>query len=111
MASSRGNRPKNGNASAGVRQAASAPKRRWEGIVIDILQATVVPEKKMRIMYKANLNFNRFNSYFYDLLQKGFISEVENGGGRSRLYKVSDRGKTLLVTLQKARDMFSGEVQ
>jgi predicted transcriptional regulator len=83
-------------------------KRGWVLITIDILEASLAPEKKMRIMYRANLNFERFNSYFYDLLRKGFIEEVEDPDGKS-LYRISERGKTLLEALRKARDLFSSE--
>ena len=39
-------------------------KRDWGAITIDILEATLTPQKKMRVMYKANLNYERFNKYF-----------------------------------------------
>jgi hypothetical protein len=54
----------------------------WPGITTDILEVTLTPSNKMRVMYKANLNFERFNRYFYDLLRKGFIEEktVRMGG-------------------------------
>jgi predicted transcriptional regulator len=83
-------------------------KRDWQAISIDILEATLTPQKKMRIMYKSNLNFERFNRYFYDLLRKGFVEEVNDSDGRSS-YKISERGKTLLVALRKARELFSSE--
>jgi predicted transcriptional regulator len=83
-------------------------KRDWESIVVDILEATVIPEKKMRIMYKANLNYNRFNNYFYDLLDKGFLIKIEDPDGKLR-YKCTEKGKTLLATFKKARDLFSSE--
>lgn len=83
-------------------------KRGWGAITIDILEATLTPEKKMRIMYRANLNFERFNRYFYDLLRKGFIEEA-NDPDEKPLYRVSERGKTLLAALKKARDLFSSE--
>jgi len=83
-------------------------KRGWVAITIDILGATLTPEKKMRIMYRANLNFERFNRYFYDLLRKGFIEEVNDPDRRS-LYRISERGKTLLETLRKAQDLVSSE--
>lgn len=83
-------------------------KRDWQAISIDILEATLNPQKKMRIMYKSNLNFERFNRYFYDLLRKGFVEEVNDSDGRSS-YKISERGKTLLVALRKARELFSSE--
>jgi len=48
-------------------------KRGLGGITSDILEATLKPQKKMRIMYKANLNFERFEKHFQDLVGKGLI--------------------------------------
>ena len=62
----------------------------------------------MKIMYGSNLNFERFNDYFYDLLKKGFIQE-SNGSGTKELYKISERGKTLLDVLKKAEALLSSE--
>ena len=62
----------------------------------------------MRIMYRSNLNFERFNRYFYDLLRKGFIEEVENSNGR-QVYKATERGRTLLDVLKKAQELVSSE--
>ena len=59
----------------------------------------------MRVMYKSNLNFERFNSYFYDLLKKGFIEEINNPQSRDE-YKITERGKTLLDVLKKAEAIF-----
>lgn len=81
-------------------------KRGWEAITIDILEATLKPEKKMRIMYKANLNFERFSKYFHELLRKGLIEEQDGSDGKAS-YMISERGKTLLACLRKARDLFS----
>ena len=81
-------------------------KRGWEGITIDILEATLKPEKKMRIMYKANLNFARFNAYFQEFLSKGLV-EAHNGSDGKAVYMISPRGKTLLDALRKARDIFA----
>jgi predicted transcriptional regulator len=83
-------------------------KRGWGAISIDILEATLTPEKKMRIMYRANLNFDRFNRYFYDLLNKGFIEKANDPDGMSS-YKISERGKTLLAALRKAQELASSE--
>ena len=80
-------------------------KRIWGVIVQDILSATLKPEKKMRIMYRANLNYDRFNGYFYDLLEKGFIEQV-NGRDGKPAYKVSERGKVLLAALRKVDEIF-----
>jgi predicted transcriptional regulator len=83
-------------------------KRGWEAITIDILEATLTPKKKMRIMYTANLNFDRFNRHFCDLLKKGFIEEANDPNGKP-VYQISERGKTLLAALKKARDLASSE--
>jgi predicted transcriptional regulator len=81
-------------------------KRGWGAITVDILEATLKPEKKMRIMYKANLNFERFNKYFYELIGKGLIEERDGSNGKP-CYVISERGKTLLACLRKARELFS----
>ena len=83
-------------------------KRGWVEITIDILKATLTPEKKMRIMYKTNLNFSRFNKYFRDLLRKGFIEKVNNPHERT-MYRISERGKTLLTALTRAKNLFSSK--
>lgn len=79
-------------------------KRSWPAITVDILEATLNPSNKMRVMYRSNLNFERFNKYFYDLLRKGFVQEMDNGNGRS-VYKITERGRTLLVVLKKAHEL------
>lgn len=82
-------------------------KRGWADIIVDILEVTLVPSNKMKIMYKSNLNFERFNKYFYDLLRKGLIVEMDNDG--RRVYEATDRGRSLLEVLKKAQDIFSEE--
>jgi predicted transcriptional regulator len=59
-------------------------------------------------MYRANLNFDRFNRYFGDLLRKGFIEEINNGNGRMS-YKITERGEHLLEVLKKAEELISSE--
>jgi len=84
-------------------------KRGLGGITSDILEATLKPQKKMRIMYKANLNFERFEKHFQDLVGKGLIEE-HNGSDGKAVYVISEKGKTLLDCLRKARDILeSGE--
>jgi len=79
-------------------------KRGWVTITIDILEATLTPQKKMRIMYSANLNYARFNKYFRDFLKKGFIEEITDPEGKAS-YRISQRGKTLLAALKKANEL------
>ena len=85
-------------------------RRSWPGITLDILEATLTPSNKMRVMYKSNLNFERFNRYFYDLLRKGFIEEKNGSNGRL-VYKTTERGRTLLEVLRKAQDLVFSEEQ
>ena len=73
-------------------------------ITIDILEATLTPQKKMRIMYKSNLNYARFNKYFSDFLKKGFIEAIRDSDGKV-CYRISQRGKTLLAVLRKAQEL------
>jgi predicted transcriptional regulator len=79
-------------------------KRGRGTITIDILEATLTPQKKMRIMYRANLNYVRFNKYFYDFLAKGFIEKILDSEGKV-CYHISARGKTLLAVLKKANEL------
>jgi predicted transcriptional regulator len=87
---------------------ATTHRRSWADITVDILAVTLTPQNKMRIMYRSNLNFERFNKYFKDLLKKGFIEEVKDANGRL-LYKTTERDKTLLETLKKAQQLVSSE--
>jgi predicted transcriptional regulator len=82
-------------------------KRGWSHISIDILESGLTPHTKTRLMYKSNLNFARFNKYFYDFLQKGLLEEIENHRGKARCYKTSERGKVLLAALRNAEKIFT----
>ena len=59
-------------------------------------------------MYKANLNFDQFNRYFQDLLQKGFVEEL-NGYDGKHSYRISERGRALLAALRCAEDIFASD--
>ena len=83
-------------------------KRGWPEITTDILEVTLRPANKMKIMYKSNLNFKRFNRYFHDLLKKGFIEMVNGSDGRDK-FKITKRGKTLLDVLRKAEALLLSE--
>jgi len=83
-------------------------RRSWPEITISILEVTLRPSNKMRVMYKSNLNFERFNRYFYELLQKGFIEEIDKSQSRDE-YKITERGKTFLDVLKKAEAILFSE--
>ena len=75
-------------------------KRSQVTITIDILEAALKPQKKIRIMYQANLNYMRFNRYLHDFLSKGFIESVTDDEGNG-CFRITPRGKALLVLLRK----------
>ena len=77
-------------------------------IIAKILEVTTTPLNKMRIMYMSNLNFQRFNSHFHNLLKQGLIVEVKDSNGLSA-YKITERGRTLLDVLRKARELLFSE--
>jgi predicted transcriptional regulator len=81
-------------------------RRSWPRIFIDILEACRTPLNKMRIMYKSNLNPGRFDTYFSDLLRKGFIERTDDANRRA-MYIITERGRTLLEVLLKAQDLVS----
>ena len=79
-------------------------KRSRVTITIDILEATLKPQKKMRIMYQANLNYLRFNRYLLDFLSKGFVEAIKDDEGNG-CYCITQRGKSLLGLLRKANEL------
>ena len=79
-------------------------KRSRVTITVDILEATLKPQKKMRIMYQANLNYVRFNRYLADFLSKGFIEAIKDDEGKG-CYRITQRGKTLLLLLRKVNEL------
>ena len=79
-------------------------KRSRVTITIDILEATLKPLKKMRIMYLANLNYVRFNRYLQEFLSKGFIEALKDAEGNG-CYRITPRGKTLLGLLRKVNEL------
>lgn len=56
-------------------------------------------------MYRANLNFCRFNRYFSKLMDEGLIVATENPGGI--VYKTTDKGRELLKLLKNACEIAS----
>lgn len=57
-------------------------------------------------MYRANLNFIRFNQYLSELTENDLLKKENDGGGRV-VYKTTKNGKALLATLEKARQFIS----
>jgi len=78
-------------------------------IIVDILSEAMKRANKTRIMYKANLNFLRFERYFGELLSKGLIVVVENPGVYSGgvVYQTTEKGRALLDVLKHAQEIVS----
>lgn len=79
-------------------------RRSWIEMNMDVLDAASTPSNKTRLMYKCNMNFDRFNKHFQDLLRKGFLEEINDVNGQA-MYKITERGRTLLEVLKKAREL------
>lgn len=75
-------------------------------MIIDILTEALDGANKTRIMYRANLNFLRFNSYLAELLESELLKEENHENGRV-VYKVTQSGRDLLMTLRKAEEFIS----
>jgi len=78
-------------------------------VIVDILSESMKGANKTRIMYRANLNFLRFERYFGELLSKGLIVVVDNPGfeGGGVIYQTTEKGRTLLDMLKRAREIVS----
>ncbi len=79
-------------------------KRSQVTITIDILEATLKPQKKMKIMYQANLNYVRFHRYLDDFLSKHFIEAIKDSEGNG-CYRITQKGKALLALLRKVNEL------
>ena len=77
-------------------------RSRWE-IILDILNGIdgAGNMKKTQIMYNARLDWRNFQKYFHNLVEQGYIEEVENSHGE---YKITERGRELLRKLEELQD-------
>ena len=76
-------------------------------VIIDILSEALKGANKTRIMYRANLNFLRFNKYFGELVSQGLVELVTNPDDTGLVYRTTDKGRALLETLKKAKRFIS----
>ena len=75
-------------------------------IMMDILDQALNGARKTKIMYRANLNFLRFERYFHELSKKGLI-EVVDDPDASLVYRTTERGRELLRVLMEADELLS----
>lgn len=73
------------------------------GVIADILTEALNGANKTRVMYRANLNFLRFERYVSELLKKELIVELNNPSS-GVVYQTTDKGRELLRVLKKAQD-------
>lgn len=76
-------------------------------VIIEILSEASAGANKTRLMYRCNLNFERFNRYLRELLDAGVIERVTPNPEGIPLYKTTDRGCELLMVLRKASEFMS----
>jgi len=62
---------------------------------IDILEMEEGVAKPTKIMYKANLSYERLKTYLDELTSKRLIKKVEDG------YRLTEQGAKFLMELQK----------
>ena len=76
-------------------------------VIMDMLREARTEISKTKLMYRCNLNFNSFNSYFEELLDKGLLIEIKHNPGRRILYKTSEKGKNFLRALIEVSKVLS----
>jgi len=78
-------------------------------IVADVLDAAVGGVKKTHIMYKCNLSFKQLEAYLDLLLDRGLLRAVSEGekSGDPRVFKITDRGQSLLEAYQNLKALLA----
>jgi predicted transcriptional regulator len=82
-------------------------RRSKKEIICEILSEALNGASKTRLMYRCNLNFERFNHYLEELL-KGNLLECTTSNPIGQItFRTTDKGKELLKILQRADELFS----
>jgi len=84
----------------------SMTRRSRMEVIMDIITESLDGANKTRIMYRANLNFLRFNCYLFEMLENDLLTRENDGNGRV-MYKATESGRALLETLRKAQQFIS----
>lgn len=80
----------------------TSPRRSRTQVISEILSEASGGTNKTRLMYRCNLNFERFNRFLRQLLDAGVIERVNPNPKGVTLYKTTDKGQELLMILRKA---------
>ncbi len=73
-------------------------------VVADILAEALNGANKTRVMYRANLNFLRFERYLSELLEKELMVELNNPRS-GVIYRTTDKGRDLLRVLKQVQEI------
>jgi predicted transcriptional regulator len=77
-------------------------KRDSTTIIADILRVLANGRscKKMSVVYKANLNFERVRKYLDLLIATGHVEIVKSTPGKD-LYRITDKGRDFLIQYER----------
>ena len=72
-------------------------------IIADILSLSETGAKRTEILYKGYMSYSQLKQYLPYLLEKEILMEttIKNGHGYSKVYYTTDKGKELLVGINK----------
>ena len=77
-------------------------------IISTILDLSKNGAKKTEILYKGNFSHNRLREYLTLLITKNFMEKktIQDNGQSSNYFIITDRGKNLLIDINKALSHF-----
>lgn len=62
--------------------------------------------KPTKILYTANLSYERLNKYLTELVSSGVLREIEEEG--SRYYEITEKGRRILKEVNRAINFVEG---
>lgn len=91
-----------------VEHGAGRHRRSRGEVIVEILTEALEGVNKTRLMYRCNLNFERFNRYLRELLDAGLLERVvSNPESGVVLYKTTEKGRELLEILRRVNEFMS----
>lgn len=82
-------------------------RRSKKEIICEILSEALNGASKTRLMYRCNLNFERFSHYLKDLLKANLLECVTSNPSGLIIFRTTGRGRELLKILQRTDEFFS----
>ena len=78
-------------------------------IIGKILELSREGARKTEILYQGNFSYLQLQSYLSFLIEKNILEEqiVRNNGNDCRIYKTTDKGKNLLVDIDRVFAYFN----